>query len=212
MEKIGLFPIKNVLFPKSVLPLHVFEGRYIRLINLSFKNDIPFGINLKESGRIQEFGCLAKVTEVVRHFDDGRMDILLEGLTRYKILKREKGDSGYDIAEITLIQDEDESLNSNLFLKCIETYNSLADLLNSIDIKKIDTNKLMTTNPSYYLSQKSGLTLKQKYRILEITSENERLEFILKHLKSVFPMIKEAEFVTKIVKNDGYYRPAYYQK
>ena len=51
------------------------------------------------------------------------------------------------------------------------------------------------------------MTLAQRQQLLEMTSENGRLRFVLNHLRKIKPMLREAEFVQMIIKNDGYLMP-----
>ena len=207
MKNIGLFPIKNVLFPDSILPVHVFEERYIKLINSAKHQDKIFGINLKNAGKIHEYGCIAQISKVIKHFDDGKMDVLLKGGQRYRILNRARGQLGFDNADIELMQNKIEIFSNDLLLKCISMYNNLIEKIHTRDINKIDREKLNTNTPSYYFAQKSGLNIKQKYQLLLLDHEDDRLDYIIDHLENILPIVKEAEIVSKIIKNDGYYNP-----
>ena len=85
MATIGIFPLNIVLFPGSSYPLHIFEGRYKQLIGEVVAARGEFGINLVlvEDGKMFQVGCGAKVSEVVRTYDDGKMDIIVSGTERY---------------------------------------------------------------------------------------------------------------------------------
>src|SRR5215471_15417530 len=91
---IPLFPLPNlVLFPNIVVPLHIFEERYKSMINSCVERDEPFGLVLLRSGAedeseesIHRVGVTARVVEVER-LDQGRMNILCEGESRFRIVR-----------------------------------------------------------------------------------------------------------------------------
>ncbi|HMK38660.1 MAG TPA: LON peptidase substrate-binding domain-containing protein, partial [Bacteroidota bacterium] len=71
-----LFPLNVVLFPRSALPLHIFEERYKVLINECVERGTPFGVALAREKGMADVGCSAVVSSVTRRYDDGRMDIV----------------------------------------------------------------------------------------------------------------------------------------
>ncbi len=207
MIKIGLFPIKNVLFPETILPLHIFEPRYIKLINQAKNDEITFGINLKNKGKIYEVGCTCKVVDIIKKYADGRFDVLLQGIEKYRIINKEVNEIGYYLADVEILKDIDEKYDELILEKSIELYNEIINHLKDLNISKIEKDKLEISTPSFYIAQKSGFSLNQKYDLLCLNSENARMNFIYEHLQKIFPIIKEAETISKIIKNDGYYIP-----
>ena len=209
MSSVALFPLKNVLFPSSVLPIHVFEGRYINLINECFREKKEFGINLKEAGKVYEFGCLAKVSDIVKFYPDGRMDVLIEGTERFLTHQKSFANVGYYVADIDIIPDAPGIIDKILLSECVDYYNFIVEHIKNIQIKTIGIEDLHPEKPSYFLAQKSGLNLAQKYELLIMNLENDRLQYLLNHLRNIKPLIEEAEFISQIIKNDGYYRPSF---
>ena len=207
MNKIALFPLKNVLFPDSIMPVHVFEERYKILINQKLQNEIAFGINLKDAGEIHQVGCTCSIHRIMKHYEDGSMDILIKGEDRYSIITKKMSDIGYLVADIDYSYDINDSLNNELKENCITLYNEMVDKVKNLNLNKFEFNIENSKNISYKIAQKSGLTLKQKYELLSLLNENDRLRFLQKHLEKIFPIVEEAEFIHKIVKNDGYYQP-----
>ena len=82
-QLLPLFPLQVVLFPHSLLPLHIFEDRYKLLIRECVTEKTEFGINLVQDGTLADVGCTAVVTTIVRRYDDGKMDIVVQGRQRY---------------------------------------------------------------------------------------------------------------------------------
>ena len=106
-KTIPVFPISNfIIFPKTTVPLNIFEPRYIQMINDSMKSDKLIGmVQPKSSSKNQsipilhEVGCLGKITSF-KETEDGRYLIELRGLIRFKIIKEIKSSKEYQKYEI----------------------------------------------------------------------------------------------------------------
>lgn len=206
MNKIGLFPLGIVLFPESALPLHIFEERYKLLINHCLTSGNVFGINLISSQKMYEIGCTAKIADVMKIYDDKKMDILISGHRRYKLNNFTDGEQPYFIGDIDYFEDIAETPDLELIEDCVDLYNLIVENIKSVKIEPIVANHLTTNKPSFLIAQKAGLTAIQKQELLEMDSENRRLNSLRDHLRKLLPMIKEAETISKIIKNDGYYQ------
>lgn len=108
-----LFPLQTVLFPGALLPLHVFEARYMDLATRCLRDDSVFGVNLIAEGR--EVGAPARPYEVgvsarIVRCDiakPGTLDIVARGERRYRVLRAEPGPNGLLLGEVEwLPQDE----------------------------------------------------------------------------------------------------------
>lgn len=207
MENIGLFPLGLVLFPESVYPLHIFEERYKQLINDSIDNNLEFGINLITESSMQEIGGTAKVADIIKKYPDGKIDILMKGYRRYKILNFKQDEQPYYTAEIQLFVDDEPDVSTLLLDNSIELFNQIAENVKSVKVDKLSRNQLATEMPSFFMAQKAGLTGPQKQLLLEMRSENQRLNFIIEHMRKILPLLKNKEAMGDILKYDGYYKP-----
>ena len=86
-ERIPLFPLNVVLLPGAALPLHIFEPRYREMVSECLKSKTEFGLLLSLPKGIVRVGCTAEVMDVVKRYDDGRMDIVTVGRTPFRITK-----------------------------------------------------------------------------------------------------------------------------
>jgi Lon protease-like protein len=93
LEEMPLFPLHTVLFPYAPLQLHVFEDRYRDMIRNCLDYELPFGIVLirsgEETGELAEpymVGTAVRITSV-HEFEDGRLDVRVEGSRRFRIRK-----------------------------------------------------------------------------------------------------------------------------
>ena len=107
-KKIAIFPLSNfIIFPKTTVPLNIFEPRYIDMINDCMKTNKLVGmIQPKVSKKIDEnepklheIGCLGKITSF-KEKDDGGYLIDLKGIIRFKITREIKSNNKYRECEI----------------------------------------------------------------------------------------------------------------
>lgn len=207
MIKLGLFPLGIVMLPHASLPLHIFEERYKDLINDCENNHSFFGINLINTKNMNDIGCSARIEKILRRYDDGKIDVIVEGVQRYKLLNFSEGEKSYFIGEIEYYNDIDEEIDTELLTESIEMFNEIVSKITTVKIDKFD-NKIFDFNqPSFLIAQKSGLSIKQRQNLLEIQSENVRLQTLIDHLRRLMPIVKETELLSQIVKNDGYFPP-----
>src|SRR4026209_2018227 len=86
MSELGLFPLGIVLLPTEQIPLHIFEERYQELIGECLDLELEFGLVFADDEGLREVGTRATVTEVLDRFDDGRLNIVVEGGERFWLL------------------------------------------------------------------------------------------------------------------------------
>ena len=110
--ELPLFPLNSVLFPGAALPLHIFEERYKKMVNLCLETNSPFGVLLIRSG--SEVGEAAKPFEIgttarivrVQHLDAGRMNLICLGEQRFR-LSRQVSETPYLVGEVEPLQSID---------------------------------------------------------------------------------------------------------
>ena len=107
---IPIFPLSNfIIFPKTTVPLNIFEPRYIEMINDSMKSNKIIGMiqpkslnNKYNVPELYEIGCLGKIT-AFKETDDGRYLIELKGVIRFQVIKEIKSDKKYRILELIVL-------------------------------------------------------------------------------------------------------------
>ncbi len=145
------------------------------------------------------------VADIIHKYEDGRMDILVVGTHRVKIQNFISGEKPYYLANVQIMEDIDNSIDVEKLKKVVDLFNNISGKLKNPEIKPIILEDLNKEKPSFQIAPKVGLTIEQKQKLIEIRSENERLNFILKHLEVIDKIIDEAEIVNTIIKNDGYF-------
>ena len=117
-NKISVFPLSNfIFFPNTNVPLNIFEPRYIEMINDSMKSSRLIGMvqpkkNMGSSTNgLYDIGCLGKITSF-SETEDGRYLIVLNGLSRFKIVEEIKNDKLYRECKISFKEFENDT-NTN---------------------------------------------------------------------------------------------------
>ena len=122
-NKISIFPLSNfIFFPNTNVPLNIFEPRYIEMINDSMKTTRLIGMvqpkkNIRESSsQLYDIGCLGKITSF-SETKDGRYLIVLNGLSRFKIIEELKNDKLYRECKISFDEFQNDSVVSKEDIK-----------------------------------------------------------------------------------------------
>ncbi|MBI3207437.1 MAG: LON peptidase substrate-binding domain-containing protein [Candidatus Solibacter usitatus] len=123
-----LFPLPLVLLPRTPLPLHIFEDRYKEMIGEAIAAGSEFGITRARDQEMDKTGCTARVQDVVKRYEDGRMDIVARGVRRFRIRELLAGKS-YLQARVEFFEDEDLATPSTeLRQKAMEAFTQTARL------------------------------------------------------------------------------------
>ncbi len=202
---IGLFPLNLVVFPHTRIPLHIFEPRYKALMHECLERGLNFGINLIEDGHMHPVGCSVRIVDVTQRYPDGRIDVIVEGVERFRLLELKNNEHPFAVGEVEILHDEEHPADPALLRSCLETYNTIVALVYGQSGPTIAHGEL-GPRPSFEMAPKSGLSLEQKQELLEAPSEQARLELLHGHLQELLPMIKRAEAVQRVVQSDGYMR------
>jgi Lon protease-like protein len=105
VPELGLFPLAMVLLPTERVPLHVFEPRYKELIGECLSEGVDFGLLLEDAAGRRDVGTRAAVVEVLQVFDDGRLNIVVEGRERFRVVEPTAGRS-FLTAEVETVADD----------------------------------------------------------------------------------------------------------
>jgi Lon protease-like protein len=103
---IPLFPLNVVVFPRTRLPLHIFEERYKEMVGNAIRDESEFGIVLAKKDGIVNAGCTVAVERVLQMYPDGRMDILTVGKQRFEVSALNE-DKEYLQGEVRFFDDEE---------------------------------------------------------------------------------------------------------
>ena len=196
-----LFPLGIVLFPDEMVPLHIFEERYKRLVSDCMRDGTPFGIILYEGGKLSQVGCAATIASIERTYEDGRLDISVVGRDRFRV-NTITDDGSYMLSDVDWIEDATESADGREVQRLIAQHMKLLELAGR------------TVRPEFYegdgllsfrLGRNAGLELAQKQDLLEASSEPDRVALLVGHLEQFIPKVERFEVVRQKVKSNGHF-------
>ena len=168
--EIGLFPLNLVLLPGEQAPLHIFEPRYRELIGECLAQNGEFGLVLADDDGMREIGCRAGVIEVLEQFDDGRLNVVVEGRERIRISELTEGRS-YMTAEVEDIDDEDEAPTEDEIEECLAAYQRVVSAAEA-DLEELDFD---ADSIAYQIAARVDFGTEVKQGLLELRSERERV-------------------------------------
>jgi len=171
MEEIGLFPLGIVLLPTEVVPLHIFEERYRELIGECLELGQEFGLVLADEGGVREIGTRARVAEVLERFDDGRLNVLVQGGERFRVERLTHGRS-FPTAEVEPLEDEWDEPDAGAAERVAEAFRALAAAAGA----ETEEPDLDSPRFSFEVAARVELALDAKQELLELRSEPVRRE------------------------------------
>jgi len=173
MQEIGLFPLGIVLLPTERVPLHIFEPRYQELVAECLELDSEFGLVYADENGVREVGTLARVSEVLERFDDGRLNIVVEGGLRFRVERLTRGRS-FMTAEVESVDDEEGDVDSEVAARAAGSFRALAALAGAETEAPDEESRQL----SFELAAQVELPLESKQQLLESRLEQERLELV----------------------------------
>jgi Lon protease-like protein len=198
MSSLPLFPLGMVLYPGVVLPLHIFEHRYRRLVrDLLDIDDGPrlFGVVAIKAGRevgahdstaLHDVGCTAEL-RYAEAYEDGRFDIIAAGMTRFRLLQVEPAEPLR--AKVELLPDDLSEPSISLAVRVgrqFTAYRSTLLAAQGIPDAADDEAPVMPDDPgelAYLVAAAMILDLTDKQKILEAPSVEDRLRLELSLLR-----------------------------
>lgn len=201
---IPIFPLEIIVYPNEPLNLHVFEPRYKQLIRECIETPKPFGIPVVLDKKIQEYGTLIEVNELVKEYPGGEMDVRAKGVGVFRVLETIKDvpDKLYSGAIVSYPENSITPEDTKLGLLIMSEVKRLYALLNVEEKLPSADNGILSYKIAHYI----GLTLHQEFELLQLFTETQRLEYIRKHLNSMVPMLQGLEETKARIKMNGHFR------
>jgi Lon protease-like protein len=197
VPEIGLFPLALVLTPTERVPLHVFEPRYKELIGECVAEGEPFGLLLEDDTGRRDVGTLAEVREVAHVFDDGRMNILIEGGQRFRITEWTDG-RAFPTAEIEPLEDDDAAPDPKAADEALAVFRKLAALADA----EIDEPDGSSGSLAFEIAAHVDFGTEPKQELLELRSERDRLRRLTELLEhALTAMTREREIRERAATN-----------
>jgi Lon protease-like protein len=201
---IPIFPLNVIVYPGELLNLHIFEPRYKELVKECFAAGKPFGIPAVMNGQVSEIGTLVTITDIVKEYDNGEMDIVTTGTTVFRILEiiKKIPDKLYSGAIVNYPENTEVYPKKDLMQAIVKAIRELHQMLNiSKDFRKPDEEL-----NAYDLAHHAGLSLKEEYELLELFREEQRQEYLKRHLGKVLPVVVEMEVLKERIMLNGHFK------
>ena len=174
-----------MLFPGAPQPLHIFEPRYQEMIAECLEQKRAFGmVRVKESA-LAAIGCSATILNVIKKYDDGRLDIATAGQQRFEIesLNQERS---FLQGEVTFFDDEPSQVAKASQETLIQLHEQLFSILGQpVEIEQ-DAPSL-----SFHLAHELPVDLDFKQALLEMKSEAERIETLTEYYRATIPKVEK---------------------
>ncbi len=202
MDEIGLFPLGLVLLPAEQVPLHIFEPRYQELIGESLEQGIPFGIVYADDDGLRRVGTLATVSDVTERFEDGRLNIVVEGGERFRLLELTSGRT-FVTATVEPFDDQDDPAVGPDIERALALFARLAELTGS-DLESPDP---ATPELSFAVASRFELSPDLKQELLTESSERVRLVRLCELLAIAAETVERQKEIASRARSNGKVHP-----
>jgi Lon protease-like protein len=199
--RIPLFPLDIVLLPGMPVPLHIFEPRYKIMIGRCLAEGIEFGMVLAHERSAASIGCTAEITRKMKDYDDGRMDILIEGRAIFRIIELLNDKEYYEgivdyLPEDAMPQDrrKEEELR--------EVFQQCHLLLFGHQWPGQEPRDSVPL--AYRLAARLPLDLKQRQAVLERRNESDRRDFLLQYSNQLLPKLAQRQIAKQAAGGNGH--------
>jgi Lon protease-like protein len=198
LEPFPLFPLRIVVLPGELVPLHIFEERYKTMIGECLEEEREFGIVWVADDGLKEVGCTVAITELLERSEDGRMNILTRGSAPFRLLRRIE-DLPYPAGAIELLEDDLEDPDADSVEGARERY---ADLVERVTDSRPDPEELAEMG-AYAMAATVELPLEAKQKLLELRSEEERLRAVGELLSAAMKHLELVELASERARSNG---------
>lgn len=200
-DRIPLFPLNVVLLPGADLPLHIFEPRYLEMVDRCLKEKSEFGVLLALPKGVTRVGCTAEIIEVANRHKDETMDILTVGRERFRVIEFFE-ENPLTEAQVDYLEDRDAAANPSMRRELLELYETCHTLIFE-DYPK-NTGSDQSAQLSFVIAGTLPMDLLLKQQILELRSESERQERLVGYLRAWAPHLQKTGVLRQRAGGNGH--------
>ena len=197
---IALFPLDVVLLPGAPMPLHIFEPRYKEMIDEALQSKEPFGIVRAQQDAVAEIGCTAEISEVVKKYEDGRLDIVTEGQKRFQITGLDQERTFLRAVVSFFDDDEEQAAPKPEAEKLVKLHGEL------LAVAGAEATGIELDDPqlSFHLAGSVPLDLDFKQTLLGMKSETQRVTAMVEYYTVLVPRLKRTIKVKEKSRGNGH--------
>jgi len=200
-DRIPLFPLNVVLLPGAELPLHIFEPRYREMVKNCLEEKSEFGMLLSLHKGVARVGCTAQILDVVKHYQDGRMDILTAGRAPFRVVELYPEDPLLE-GHIDYLDDREIPANPRIKRELVELFEVCHTLIFDDYPKNLEG--ASPEELSYLVAAALPMDLLWKQQILELRSEADRQERLVTYLREWAPHLQKGEAMRQRAGGNGH--------
>ncbi len=198
MDEIGLFPLGIVLLPTEQVPLHIFEPRYRELIGECLAEEREFGLLFADKEGLRAIGTRAAVTEVLEQFEDGRLDVVVEGRERFRLVELTEG-RAFFTGSIEPVEDVPDPPAPETVERALELFRRLLELTGT----EVDEPPASSPQLSFELASRFEFAPALKQELLQSTSERLRLERLCELLEAAAAAVARQQEIAARAATNG---------
>jgi len=189
-EEFPLFPLGIVALPTETVPLHIFEDRYIRMIEHCLEQECEFGIVWLSEEELHQVGCACAIDHVIeRDEETGAMDIVARGTRPLRLVERQD-ELPYPAGIVEALLDAEEETDAEAAQVARELY---AELVEQATDRRLDQDELAELD-AYTMAGTVEFGPDGKQELLELRSENARMRLLAMLFRAA---IKRLELVDR---------------
>ncbi len=174
------------------------------MISRCITENSGFGIVAKIKNEFATVGCFVRISDFITTKQKKDFDIVVHGLSRFKMHGWEMHPDGYFVAEVEDYIDLNNEPDYLLLENLKEKFETLIDKVN-FKVEDAFWQKFEgSSKKSFKIAEKSGLTLIQQQELLSLRDENKRVAYLLEHFEKLNKQITENAAMRSIIVNDGY--------
>ena len=214
VKHLPIFPLPLVMLPNELLPLHIFEERYRKMLVDVEQNRRVFGITLFEGESFVErpplgsIGCVAEIRES-ELLPDGRSNIMALGVVRYRLIDYVEAGEPYLVGDVHYFEDEpeDENVLEPLADEVFVLFERMAAAAFKMSGSRQLQPEIKRTDPeslSFLITAAFNFNNEQKYELLQLTSTVERLNELKTALDQIIVQLEESADIHTLSRSNGH--------
>jgi Lon protease-like protein len=188
-----LFPLGIVALPSESVPLHVFEDRYLRLVERCLQADPgspgrQFGIVWLSEEELKPIGCACELEQVLERLDDGRLNVVARGTRPFRLLERQD-DLPYPAGVVEFLGELDEPPDAESLELAHGLYGELVMAATDRELAAEELEQM----DAYRMAATVEFAVDAKQRLLELRSENARLRLLASLIREAIERLELLE-------------------
>lgn len=194
----ALFELPLVALPTELIPLHIFEPRYLDMITRCLRDAREFGMIWVSEDDEHEIGCACRVEQIVGESTDGPIDIVARGTRPLRVIARESAHP-HPTAAVQFLTDVDEAADLRIRARAQAAYAKLVVVASEHEPR----GEVLAKMDAYAMAATVDLGSELKQGLLELRSENQRLDLVARLFRAATKRLTFVEEAHAKAKSNG---------